>query len=200
MLGTSGIGKTSLVHRIVHNEFGYSSPTIGALFSLFCYKDVVAGIWDTAGSERYDSISSHYCHGAAVAVLAYSIVDLHSFQNLNKYYEKILDTTTECILFIVGTMLDLALEDPTRRVVAERAGQAFASSIGAEFFETSAKMDINVQTLFQTAVDQYRRKQSLKSPPRVPKNLLVHLREEEQEQEQETALETKVEKENSCFC
>jgi small GTP-binding protein len=70
ILGSQGVGKTSLVHRYVKNNFAHSiHSTIGASFLTKRVLDVDSSnivrlqIWDTAGQERFRSISKLYYRG-----------------------------------------------------------------------------------------------------------------------------------------
>lgn len=71
VLGSQGVGKTSLVHRYVKNSFARSiHSTIGASFLTKRVVDIDSSsvvrlqIWDTAGQERFRSISKLYYRGA----------------------------------------------------------------------------------------------------------------------------------------
>jgi small GTP-binding protein len=71
VLGSQGVGKTSLVHRYVKNAFTPPSTqsTIGASFLTKRVVDIDSStvvrlqIWDTAGQERFRSISKLYYRG-----------------------------------------------------------------------------------------------------------------------------------------
>lgn len=71
VLGSQGVGKTSLVHRYVKNAFAPPSTqsTIGASFLTKRVADIDTStivrlqIWDTAGQERFRSISKLYYRG-----------------------------------------------------------------------------------------------------------------------------------------
>lgn len=71
VLGSQGIGKTSLVNRFVHHAFDPATmkTTIGASFITKRVTDGDSGtvvrlqIWDTAGQERFRSISKLYYRG-----------------------------------------------------------------------------------------------------------------------------------------
>ena len=68
LLGREFSGKTSLVERFVHNRFrgpGWYQNTIGAAYGarLVDVEDrgtIAVGIWDTAGSERYEAMTRMY--------------------------------------------------------------------------------------------------------------------------------------------
>lgn len=70
VLGSQGVGKTSLVHRFVQNKFSRQQhSTIGASFLTKRVVDIDSSsvvrlqIWDTAGQERFRSISKLYYRG-----------------------------------------------------------------------------------------------------------------------------------------
>jgi hypothetical protein len=71
VLGSQGVGKTSLVHRYVKNAFTPPDlqSTIGASFLTKRVVDIDTStvvrlqIWDTAGQERFRSISKLYYRG-----------------------------------------------------------------------------------------------------------------------------------------
>lgn len=71
VLGSQGVGKTSLVHRYVRNAFTPPSTqsTVGASFLTKRLVDVDSStvvrlqIWDTAGQERFRSITKLYYRG-----------------------------------------------------------------------------------------------------------------------------------------
>jgi small GTP-binding protein len=71
VLGSQGVGKTSLVHRYVKNAFTPpdTASTIGASFLTKRVVDIDTStvvrlqIWDTAGQERFRSISKLYYRG-----------------------------------------------------------------------------------------------------------------------------------------
>lgn len=51
----------------------------GAAFGARCVKvggrEICVGLWDTAGTERYEAMSHIYYRGAKVAVICYDITD-----------------------------------------------------------------------------------------------------------------------------
>jgi small GTP-binding protein len=70
VVGSQGVGKTSLVHRYVQNAFiPPSQSTIGASFLVKRVVDIDTStvvrlqIWDTAGQERFRAMSKLYYRG-----------------------------------------------------------------------------------------------------------------------------------------
>ncbi|KAJ9616669.1 hypothetical protein H2200_000388 [Cladophialophora chaetospira] len=96
LLGPSGTGKSCLLHRFISSEWRVlSSQTIGVEFSSKIIKigttsastgqrakRIKLQLWDTAGTERFRSVSRSYYRGAAGAVLVYDVANLASFQQL----------------------------------------------------------------------------------------------------------------------
>ncbi|KAJ5698239.1 Ras-related protein RABA1b [Penicillium macrosclerotiorum] len=91
LLGPSGSGKSCVLHRFVKNEWRVlSSQTIGVEFSSRIVKlgtgsrrrRIKLQLWDTAGTERFRSVSRSYYRGAAGAILVYDISSYASFAAL----------------------------------------------------------------------------------------------------------------------
>ncbi|GAB7356424.1 hypothetical protein MBLNU459_g7197t1 [Dothideomycetes sp. NU459] len=130
VLGSQNVGKTSLVHRFVHQTFlPPSTPsTVGASFLTTRVHDpesdtdIRLQIWDTAGQERFRSISKLYYRGAHAAVLCYDITSARSFEDMGVWLRELRDRTSAAdgehiILHIVGTKSDVVAEDPSKREV-----------------------------------------------------------------------------------
>ncbi|KAL5339272.1 P-loop containing nucleoside triphosphate hydrolase protein [Aspergillus crustosus] len=91
LLGPSGAGKSCVLHRFVKNEWRVlSSQTIGVEFSSRIVKlgtgprctRIKLQLWDTAGTERFRSVSRSYYRGAAGAILVYDVASHASFSSL----------------------------------------------------------------------------------------------------------------------
>ncbi|KAI9820343.1 MAG: hypothetical protein M1827_005965 [Pycnora praestabilis] len=126
VLGSQGVGKTSLVHRYVKNAFSppTTTSTIGASFLTKRVFDSTSDttvrlqIWDTAGQERFRSISKLYYRGANAGVLCYDITDESSFEEMGRWLLELKKNLgEEVVLHIVGTKSDIVSEDPSKRKV-----------------------------------------------------------------------------------
>ncbi|KAL5115767.1 hypothetical protein ACEQ8H_006375 [Pleosporales sp. CAS-2024a] len=126
VLGSQGVGKTSLVHRYVKNAFTPPNmqSTIGASFLTKRVVDIDTStvvrlqIWDTAGQERFRSISKLYYRGANAAVLCYDITDPISFDEMGRWLKELKSNLgDDIILHVVGTKSDVVAQDPSRRKV-----------------------------------------------------------------------------------
>ncbi|KAF2707269.1 ras-domain-containing protein, partial [Pleomassaria siparia CBS 279.74] len=96
LLGPSGAGKSCILHRFVKNEWRIlSSQTIGVEFSSKIVhigipprrKRIKLQLWDTAGTERFRSVSRSYYRGAAGAILIYDVASWRSFEQLKTFLD-----------------------------------------------------------------------------------------------------------------
>ena len=157
-----GVGKSSLMSQYIKKEFPESPlPTIAIEFATKIIKIkeggyVKAQIWDTAGQEKYKSITSHHYRKAVGALLVYDDVTRRiTFENCIKWYKELkVFTDQECVICIVGNKLDLIDGNPKRREVTIEEGKNFARQNKTLFFETSAKKNNNVVECFEELLQQ----------------------------------------------
>ena len=131
-----------------------SKTTIGVEFTAKMIntsdgKKIKAQIWDTAGEEKYKSVTNTYFRGAVGAFLIYDITSKRSFDLIPDWLDKIQDNGgTEIVIMLVGNKTDL---EPQREVTTEQ-GQKYAQKNGLAFIETSAKDGNNVELAFNTII------------------------------------------------
>ncbi|WFD46979.1 Vacuolar protein sorting-associated protein 21 [Malassezia furfur] len=78
LLGEAAVGKTSVVHRFVQDDFQENrEPTIGAAFlTQRCRLEdrlIKFEIWDTAGQERFHSLAPMYYRNAQASAVVYDV-------------------------------------------------------------------------------------------------------------------------------
>lgn len=158
ILGDSGVGKTSLMHRYVNDKYSQQyKATIGADFltkevELDGDKVATMQVWDTAGQERFQSLGVAFYRGADCCVLVYDVTNSKSFENIKSWKDEFLVhaniSTPETFPFVIlGNKVDV---EDSKRVVSEKAAQELAKSLGdVPLFLTSAKNAINVDTAFE---------------------------------------------------
>ncbi len=94
VVGDSGVGKTSLLVRYCEDSYqaDYLS-TIGVDFKVkrieLNQKKVTLNIWDTAGQERFRNITKSFYKGAHGIIVAFSIVDVDSFNHIESWIDQI---------------------------------------------------------------------------------------------------------------
>lgn len=165
LLGHKNVGKTSVFNRYVYDEFGKTSMTIGAYFGMKQCKvndrSCNLAIWDTAGEEKFDSLTNFYCRNARAALVCYDMTNYETFQGLQRWVDKVIsEAEKNCAMILVGNKLDMVEENPSLRQVETAEAKRYASSIGALVVEASAKSGKNVNEMFEKLVVQCFEQQS----------------------------------------
>ena len=160
LLGDSGVGKTCIISRYISGGFDNNCPsTNGASYAtkILEFKDVnktiSLDIWDTAGQEKYKSLTKFFYKDAAVAILVYEITKQTTFDNVTKYwYEQLQEFgAKDIIIGVAGNKCDIY----DKEEVKENEARQFAEKIGAFFELTSAKNNTGINELFQEAAERY---------------------------------------------
>ena len=160
LVGDSGVGKTCIISRYISGAFNQNSPsTNGASYAskLITFdelkKSISLDIWDTAGQEKYKSLTKFFYKDAAVAILVYDVTNRNSFESMkNFWYGQIQDFGSKnIILGVAGNKCDMY----DKEEVNESEGKAFAESIGAFFEITSAKNNTGINELFNTSSNKF---------------------------------------------
>uniref|UniRef100_A0A182JXR6 Rab-GAP TBC domain-containing protein n=1 Tax=Anopheles christyi TaxID=43041 RepID=A0A182JXR6_9DIPT len=131
VLGSQGVGKTSLVVRYVSNVYTKEiSPTIGASFftckvNLEDFK-VKMQVWDTAGQERFKAMAPLYYRNANAALLVFDLTQYNSFNEIKGWVQELQRNVQEpMVLSLVGNKLDLE----AKRAVSREEAMLYANSI-----------------------------------------------------------------------
>ena len=87
IIGTVGVGKSSLTIRFVYDQFSeHMDSTLGAVYfekvHNYDNKSIKFQFWDTAGQEKYKSIARIYYKDSKVAIVVYDITRMETFQAL----------------------------------------------------------------------------------------------------------------------
>ncbi|XP_025066051.1 ras-related protein Rab-3A [Alligator sinensis] len=155
IIGNSSVGKTSFLFRYADDSFTPAFvSTVGIDFKVKTIyrndKRIKLQIWDTAGQERYRTITTAYYRGAMGFILMYDITNEESFNAVQDWSTQIKTYSWDnAQVLLVGNKCDMEDE----RVVSSERGRQLAEHLGFEFFEASAKDNINVKQTFERLVD-----------------------------------------------
>lgn len=162
LLGSEYVGKTSLLERYVYDRFRGNVPYQNTIGAAFAAKEVelngrkfMIGIWDTAGSERYEAMSRIYYRGAKAAIVCYDITNKASWDRAKFWINELRRYEENCKIYLVGTKVDILLDDATQRPVDVEVVTRYANGISAQHMETSSKTGVNVLELFQLIARDY---------------------------------------------
>ena len=160
LLGDSGVGKTCIISRFISGQFDINvNSTNGASYASkkIDYpelgKSLMLDIWDTAGQEKYKSLTKFFYKDAAMVILVYDITRKVSFDNLKNFWYKEIQTYGEknIVLAIAGNKSDLYDDE----AIPEKEAREFAKSIDAVFALTSAQNNSGINKLFQDIGNKY---------------------------------------------
>ncbi|XP_062388014.1 RAB3D, member RAS oncogene family, b isoform X2 [Sardina pilchardus] len=155
IIGNSSVGKTSFLFRYADDSFTSAFvSTVGIDFKVKTVfrnnKRIKLQIWDTAGQERYRTITTAYYRGAMGFLLMYDITNQESFSAVQDWATQIKTYSWDnAQVILVGNKCDL--EDD--RLIPTEDSQRLADELGFQFFEASAKDNINVKQVFERLVD-----------------------------------------------
>ena len=160
IIGDSSVGKSCLLIRYTENKF-YDNhiATIGVDFKIKNIQLenslIKLQIWDTAGSSRYDALTTSYYRGADGVVLTFDLTNQESFDNLKKWMEKLDRYTREDIpKILIGTKSDLI----EARKVKYLDALEFSNNNEIPYVETSSLDNENIDMAFFNLVKKIKKR------------------------------------------
>ena len=178
LVGNSGVGKTNLINVLTGRKFEQSIMT--TTISTFVEKKMEMGnkkynleIWDTAGQEKFHSLTKLFIKESRIVLFIYDITDKNSFTEI-KSWVKIVKEVLEIyksnkfkgkqaieivkevlddkfVMGLAGNKKDLFLKE----VINEVKGKEKAKEIGAIFKLTSAKEGEGIHELMESLLKEY---------------------------------------------
>jgi len=192
MVGSGGVGKSSLTIQLIQNHFVVEyDPTIEDSYRKQVTIDddtCILDILDTTGQEEYSGIRSQYMRTGQGFICVYAITSRSSFDEITSFREQILRAKDADVPTVIAAnnkadvaannkagVADLKFEHHVPMVIAankadlelERQvphtlGNDLARSFGCPFMETSAKTRVNVEKAFFEVVRQIRNEKCVK--------------------------------------
>jgi Ras-related protein Rab-2A len=156
VVGDVGVGKSNLMWQFSKDKFFKDhESTVGVDFSsraitLSDNTPVHIQVFDTAGQERYKSITLSYFRGAAGCLLVYDITRRETFEHVETWLSLVREKTHQSKMILIGNKCDL---DHKREITSEQ-GQTLAQRHGLLFLETSAKTAHHVHDAFLQLGDE----------------------------------------------
>ena len=155
LLGDSSVGKTCFLMRYTDNtyqEIHMSTIGIDNKFKdveLEDGKKVKIQIWDTAGQDRFRSITRNYYKGANGIVLIFDVTNKKSYENVKNWVKQIKEEVSSRVTII---LVANKIDDVNHRIVTKEEGEKIANECGLMFFECSAKTGENIEHAFNELV------------------------------------------------
>ena len=182
LMGESNGGKTSIAHFFKTGKPFENSPisTIGFDFDfrfISCKKKIIKlTLYDTAGQEKFTSLSAGCLRGVQSLLLVFSLsfIKKNEDENVNENYteeeklkfqkeytQKTFKTVTfwlnqfnsfnnqeKKIIYLIGNKSD----DIENRIINRKDAKDFAEKHNLKYFETSAKTGRNIQAVFKSLI------------------------------------------------
>jgi len=156
LVGETGVGKSCLLVRFVDNDFFEEADkyTLGVDFKVKNLKvdgkDIKLQIHDTAGTERFRTVTASFYRGAHGLFIVYDITSRESFTKVMDWLSETRKYTPDSTpIYLLGNKSDMKAS----RVVSFEEADEFATSSKMRYFETSAKDGSNVNDAFVTLVE-----------------------------------------------
>ena len=156
LIGNSGVGKSCILMRYADNSFTENFfNTIGVDFKIktISLNDQVIKmqIWDTAGQDRFRTLTSSYYRGAHGIIIVYDVTNKDSFDNVRQWMTEIEKFASESVnKLLVGNKSDLE----EQREVTSEEGMELAKKFDIPFLEVSAKNSTHVDDTFKTMASE----------------------------------------------
>jgi small GTP-binding protein len=153
VLGDQMVGKTSVLERYVNNTFKANYLTTIGMDKRFKRleinnTDVDVFITDTAGEERFRSLTKMFYKGADGIFVGFSLLDPKTLESINYWIQQINENCSKeypISLVLFGNKCD----DKENIKVKKEEIDAIKNKYDLTYFETSAKDNINIQNLFE---------------------------------------------------
>lgn len=110
---------------------------------------VKLALWDTAGQEKFRTLTGSYYRGAHGIVLVYDCSIRTTFERLPMWLDEVAKNVSnpDAVKVLVANKIDKDHHEVTRE-----EGEAFAIQHSMMFIETSAKTAVGVQQTFEELV------------------------------------------------
>ena len=141
MVGALGVGKTSLIQKyskgsIDSSEKSTKNARFVSKIKTFGSCKFEIKLWDTAGQEKYKSLTKLFIKDTKIAILVYSIDDEKSFEELDDWLKLIIEVNDNksITLGVAANKSDLE----SGSTIPSEKGKEYANKIGAIWKSTSA--------------------------------------------------------------
>lgn len=188
LIGSAGVGKSSISGQFIEGHFDQeSTQTIGVDLKIKVIKlnnsekGVKIQLWDTAGHERFKSITTSYYRGADGVILVFDLSRKQSFDELSFWMDEIKSyAPKDVVFFLVGNKNDLL----DRNVNINDIEKFIIDNNIKNYIEVSAKSNFNINKLFKNLTSEIFNKRiniqnNMSENPIKPSSVIIDSKEEE---------------------
>lgn len=154
LLGDSSVGKTSIFNRYWKNEFkGNYISSIGVDFQTkienYKGKKYSMQIFDTAGQERFRSITESYFHLGKGIFIVFDLTNKNSLNNVSTWIELVKEKVENPKFIILGNKDDLT----NKQISEDDINEVLAKFSDIKYIRVSAKTGKNIKKAFEAMID-----------------------------------------------
>ncbi|MFX0101441.1 MAG: Rab family GTPase [Candidatus Hodarchaeota archaeon] len=157
--GAGGVGKTTLLHRYMHNEFIEDTKlTIGVQMHTQSLnrqgRKISLVMWDLGGQERFRFIQDTYIKGSRAAFVCFDMSRYATFPQVKQWVDMIRKNSSPSIpIVLVGTKMDLVTDKEDLASINESANELVKELGLMCYCPTSSKWNTNVYETIHYLVD-----------------------------------------------
>ncbi len=149
--GDGGVGKTTLLHRYIHNKFvANTQMTLGVEFFTktleFEDASVMLQLWDFGGQEQFRFMLERYALGAKGALILFDLTRYMTLENIEEWVRICRMGENNLPLILIGSKLDL-VDDIV--VDDDRALEIKERFEFIDFIKVSSKTGERVEGVFE---------------------------------------------------
>jgi len=157
IIGPPDVGKTSISNRYLDNVFNNKSyNTIGIdmrskKLDQIYNDNIKINIYDTAGQERYFSLTNNFIRNKDCIFLCFSLANSNSFIECQKYIEHIKELKkNNALIFLIGTFLDM--KDICKNINFDDIDKLCREN-NFKYIEVSSKTGEGIRELFNISLN-----------------------------------------------
>ena len=173
LVGMAGTGKTNIVNALTGKQFEenkFSTTTSSFIDKTISInnKKYNLEIWDTAGQEKYRSLTKIFIKDSKIVIFVYDITSRPSFEEVDFWVKSVKEILGSSPVYgLAGNKKDLFQNEE----VNEEEGEKKAQEIGALFKLTSAKTgQVGINEFLQSLLEEYIKKIGGKIEENIEKN------------------------------
>ena len=151
LLGEINVGKSSIIRRYLDNKFNEEAGCSLGCESKMKKLDIdqeneaVLQIWDTAGEEKFNSVTKQYYNDSNGVMVVYDITKENSFKKLEKWIKDINNNAPKGVtIMIIGNKKDLINEKVKLGKKLNTIKRKYL------YYDVSAKSGTNISLAFET--------------------------------------------------
>ncbi|XP_053313693.1 ras-related protein Rab-7L1 [Spea bombifrons] len=184
VVGDSAVGKTSFLHRYVHDIFGKEyKMTMGVDFALKVVQwsdmeTIRLQLWDIAGQERFTSMTRLYYKQASGCIIMFDLTNADSFRSCQMWKEDLDSKVALPSGSLVPCILLANKCDMTQWAVSREQIDTFSKEnnfIG--WTETSVKDNININESMRVLIERMMESRDLNQTSSPPQGEYINLKD-----------------------